>query len=95
MNFGRYIKSKLRLLDITDKSFTELVGLGNSAVNRWCRAQQPRVDTFICVCETLSRFTGKSIDESIQEALESIPAYRLAKMREAQRNEYINHQQQQ
>ena len=84
MNFGRYIKSTLHSLGITDNRFTDLAGLGNSAVNRWCRSQQPRVDTFICVCEILSRFTGKSIDESIQDALESIPAYRLAKMREAQ-----------
>ena len=84
MNFGKHIKLKLHSLNVSDSSFTRLVGMGNSTINRWCRSQQPRIDLFIATCEVLSRLTGKSIDESIQDALESIPAYRLAKMREAQ-----------
>ena len=78
MNFGKYVKNKLNELNITDKQFVSLTGIGNSGVNRWTKNQQPRIDTFIISCEVIARLSDQSILQTIIEALNSVPAYQIA-----------------
>tara|TARA_R110002110_G_scaffold20542_4_gene83171 strand:+ start:378 stop:698 length:321 start_codon:yes stop_codon:yes gene_type:complete len=83
MNFGKWIKSHLFVLRRTDTWFVKKTGMGNSGVNRWVNGQTPRVDMFVVCCEVLARTEDRPLDELIQEALMTIPAYRSAVEREA------------
>jgi hypothetical protein len=73
INFGEWVKSQLVQLDLKDYYLMVRTGLGEGAVNRWRKLNQtPRIDKFLII----------DIDQVIQEALYSIPAYRAAKNRE-------------
>ena len=78
MNFGKWIKSHLFVLRRTDKWFVGKTGMGNSGVNRWVKGQTPRVDMFVACCEVLAQAENRSLDNVIQEALMTIPAYTSA-----------------
>ena len=82
MNFGKWIKSKLHNLGVTDCWFVDRVGMGNSGVNRWVKGQQPRIDLFVESCSVLASVSQRDLDSVIYEALQSIPSYRIAKMKE-------------
>ena len=84
INFGKWIKQQLKQNKITDEWIHHVSGLGVGAVRRWAKlGQTPRIDKFLIICEVLSNERGISIDDIIWEALETIPAYRAAKARQA------------
>ena len=83
INFGEWVKSQLVQLGMKDYYLMLRTGLGEGAVNRWRKLNQtPRIDKFLIICEVLSNERGEDLDQVIQEALYSIPAYRAAKQRE-------------
>jgi len=82
MNFGQRIMDILKGLGVSYLDFCRRCGASHSTLNRWAGGQTPRVDYFVCACETLANIRGQTIDDVIQEMLWSVPEYKLAKKRE-------------
>jgi len=82
MNFGQRIMEILRSMAISNMEFHRRCGASHTTLNRWAGGQTPRVDYFVCACETLAGIKDQKIDDVIQEMLWSVPEYKLAKKRE-------------